>query len=178
MKTYFQYRILLGFVLMFTVLGTSYAQHLEKIENGKMIVSPGDTVDLPRYPETGKMYRFKGERNGLAMQLELKRRNDSAIHYQLKIVFPNHKKTNETGTVYLNKHFYLGSEEREQISSGEMIGCVNYFTEDELMEICIGQLKEGDLPPDKYPLFVQVLRKLPNEPKIDLDNTPELIQLK
>jgi hypothetical protein len=46
------------------------------------------------------------------------------------------------------------------------------------MEICIGQLKDGNLPPDKDPLFVQIQRWVADEPEIDLDNTPELIQLK
>jgi hypothetical protein len=178
MKTHFTFCIFLSVALLFTTVSTIKGQHLEKFENGKFIVKPGDTVALPLYPEIGKTYRFKGERKGLAMKLKLKKLNDSAINYQLNIVFPDHKKLNEKGTVYLNKGFYLGSEEREQLSNGIMISCDNYFPKDEYMEICIGQLKDGNLPPDKDPLFVQIQRWVADEPEIDLDNTPELIQLK
>lgn len=166
------------FTLCYLVSGITHAQHLAKFENGKFIVKPGDTVDLPKYPEIGKTYRFEGERKGLAMELELKKLNDSAIHYQLNIAFPNHKKVSEKGTVYLNRRFYFGSEEREQFSSNTMISCDNYFPEGEFMEICIGQAKDGDLPPDKDPLFVQIQRWTADAPEINLDNTPELIQLK
>jgi len=177
MKTPFINQLFLGLVLIFSIAGTAQAQHLEKFENGKFIVKPGDTVDLPKYPEKGKIYRFRGELNGLTLKLQLKKLNDSAIQYQLNIQFPNRKKVNEKGIVYLNKQFYLGSEERYCVSSDEMISCDNYFTKGEFMEICIGQLMGGDLPPDKDPLFVQVQRKVAGEPEIDLDNTPELIQL-
>lgn len=181
MKTHFTIRFLLTMFLCHALNVVCHAQLLEKFYQGRFIISPGDTIGLLKYPEIGKTYHFQGEKKRLKMNVSIKKISDSTISYQLNIIYPNGKKIKENGIAYIIKHFYLGSEQREQLSTGEMFGCTPYFPKykkDNYMEICIGQMMDGDLPPNKDPLLVQIERSFSGEPKIYLDNTPELIQIK
>src|SRR5690606_29584317 len=101
----------------------------------------------PDYLMKGKTYYFMGEKDGLKMDLQLKRKTIQKIQYELSIIFPNRQKFSEKGMVYMNFAYDMGTEEILQESTGEMESCTNFFpSEENGLIICIGEDYDNDRP--------------------------------
>ena len=171
-------KLLLSISLFFLLFGSVFAQ--KKSKNPKEEKNPSyiHSFPPPDYLLKDKTYYFRGEKNGLKMDLQLKRKTVQKIRYELSIIFPNHQKFSEKGMVYMTFAYDMGTEEKLQESTGEMESCTNFFplVENGLI-ICIGEDYDNDRPPTTDKLFVDVSFNRENYPPMNIDATPELFQL-
>ena len=169
-------KIFLSFFLFCLLFSSGFAQKKSKDSNGEY--QPYiHSFPAPDYLIKDKIYYLRGRKNGLEIDLELKRKSAKEIQYKLSIIFPNQQNFHEKGTVYMTFAYDMGTEEILQESTGEMESCTNFFPRKENgLTICIGQDFEKGFPvPNK--LFVSAFLNRENYPAVNIEETPELFQL-
>lgn len=171
-------KVLFTICLFYSVLPSLSAQIVSKELKKQKASTYIPYFPPPEYLMKDKTYYFRGEKNGLKMDLQLDRKTTKEIRYKLSILFPNGQKLKEKGTVYMNFAYDMGTEELFQESTGEMESCTNFFPRVENgLIICIGDDYENGLPPKTDKLFVQVTLLRKKYPIIDIEEAPELFQL-
>ena len=130
----------------------------------------------PELLTPGKVHHFEGEKNGLKISLDLKRKTVMSVRYSFIIEYPDKRIVKDKGIVYMVAAYDMGSEELLKESTGTMMGCISFFPKrHENLEISIGP-DEDENGNETGKIFVSFLFFKDGYPDINLNNTPELVE--
>lgn len=111
-------KTLISALLFFLLFSSGFAQKKSKDLKEEKMPAYIHSYPPPDFLLAGKTYYFSGEKDGLRMDLELKRKTVQKIRYELSIIFSNHQKFSEKGIVYMTFAYDMGTEELWQESVG------------------------------------------------------------
>lgn len=170
-----QIKIFILVLFLFFIREISCAQEV----SATMTTSQTSSFPPPEYLKNGRFYTFQGEKDELAITLQLKKKSETKIQYELSVSFPNGQKLKEKGIAKITSSYDMGDEERMQHSTGEMVSCTLYFNEPKQdISICLGDLYNSEPPYEilDNQFFVEVTLEREGYPAIDTNISPELFR--